>query len=154
MAGLAPQVGLHASIAPPIVYGISGSSRALAVGPVGDTEHYRDVKRHRVRTDPEVLLFRIDENLYFPNAGYLEDALRAEVAANRDIRHVVLVCSSVSLVDASALETLVELRETLKAAGITLHLAEVRGRSWTGWSAPRSSAIWRPAGSSCRRTTR
>lgn len=97
------------------------------VGQVGDTEHYRNVKRHRVRTDPGVLLFRIDENLYFPNAGYLEDSLRGEIAANPDITDVVLICSSVSLIDASALDTLVELRETLKDAGVTLHLAEVKG---------------------------
>jgi SulP family sulfate permease len=97
------------------------------VGQVGDTEHFRNVKRHKVRTDPAILLFRIDENLYFPNAGYLEDMLRAEIAANPAIREVVLICSSVSLIDASALETLMELRETLRAAGVTLNLAEVKG---------------------------
>ncbi len=97
------------------------------VGQVGDSEHYRNVRRHKVRTDAAVLLFRIDENLYFPNAGYLEESLRAEVAANPEITDVVLILSSVSLVDASALETLDELRETLHDAGITLHLAEVKG---------------------------
>lgn len=34
LAGLPPQVGLYASIAPVILYGIFGTSRALAVGPV------------------------------------------------------------------------------------------------------------------------
>ncbi|MFP4323428.1 MAG: SulP family inorganic anion transporter [Anaerolineales bacterium] len=34
LAGLPPQVGLYASIAPPIVYGLLGTSRVLAVGPV------------------------------------------------------------------------------------------------------------------------
>jgi SulP family sulfate permease len=34
LAGLPPQVGLYASILPVIVYGLLGSSRALAVGPV------------------------------------------------------------------------------------------------------------------------
>lgn len=34
LAGLPPQVGLYASILPLIVYGLLGSSRALAVGPV------------------------------------------------------------------------------------------------------------------------
>jgi SulP family sulfate permease len=97
------------------------------VGQVDNSEHYRNVKRHHVRTDPAILLFRIDENLYFPNAGYLEEHLRAEVAANPEVRHVVLICSSVSLIDASALETLTELRDTLRAADVTLHLAEVKG---------------------------
>ncbi|MBT3703416.1 MAG: sodium-independent anion transporter, partial [Alphaproteobacteria bacterium] len=34
LAGLPPQVGLYASILPVILYGLFGSSRALAVGPV------------------------------------------------------------------------------------------------------------------------
>ncbi|MEN3973535.1 sulfate permease [Emcibacter sp. SYSU 3D8] len=123
------ETGIITGIALSLLLYLWRSSRPhfAVVGQVGDTEHYRNVKRHAVRTDPEVLLFRIDENLYFPNAGYLEDSLRAEVAANPEIRDVVLICSSVSLIDASALETLQELRETLHAAGIVLHLAEVKG---------------------------
>ena len=34
LAGLPPQAGLYASIAPLLVYGVLGSSRVLAVGPV------------------------------------------------------------------------------------------------------------------------
>ncbi|MFN3232086.1 MAG: SulP family inorganic anion transporter [Alphaproteobacteria bacterium] len=97
------------------------------VGQVGHSEQYRNVKRHKVRIDPEILLFRIDENLYFANAGYLEDHLIKEVAENPDVSAVVLICSAVNLIDASALETLADLRENLKHAGVTLHLAEVKG---------------------------
>lgn len=35
LAGLPPQIGLYSSVVPLLVYGIFGSSRALAVGPVG-----------------------------------------------------------------------------------------------------------------------
>ncbi|MDP1775441.1 MAG: SulP family inorganic anion transporter, partial [Moraxellaceae bacterium] len=34
LAGLPPEVGLYASIIPPIIYALTGSSRTLAVGPV------------------------------------------------------------------------------------------------------------------------
>jgi sulfate permease, SulP family len=34
LAGLSPEVGLYASIAPLVVYAVLGSSRVLAVGPV------------------------------------------------------------------------------------------------------------------------
>lgn len=34
LAGLPPEIGLYASIAPPMLYALFGSSRALAVGPV------------------------------------------------------------------------------------------------------------------------
>ncbi|MGE0668035.1 MAG: SulP family inorganic anion transporter [Sphingomonadales bacterium] len=123
------ETGIITGIAVSLLLYLWRSSRPhfAVVGQVGDTEHYRNVKRHTVRTDPAVLLFRIDENLYFPNAGYLQDSLRAEVAGNPEITDVVLICSSVSLIDASALDTLEELHQTLRDAGVTLHLAEVKG---------------------------
>ena len=34
LAGLPPQIGLYASMAPLVLYGVFGTSRALAVGPV------------------------------------------------------------------------------------------------------------------------
>lgn len=34
LAGLPPEVGLYASVAPPVLYALTGSSRTLAVGPV------------------------------------------------------------------------------------------------------------------------
>ena len=34
LAGLPPEIGLYASVAPPIIYALTGSSRTLAVGPV------------------------------------------------------------------------------------------------------------------------
>jgi len=34
LAGLPPEVGLYASVVPPIIYALTGSSRTLAVGPV------------------------------------------------------------------------------------------------------------------------
>lgn len=97
------------------------------VGQVGATEHYRNVKRHPVRTDPEILLIRIDENLYFANAGYIEDHIIQAMAESPEVSQVVVICSAVNMIDASALETLGELRDNLRHAGVTLHLAEVKG---------------------------
>lgn len=97
------------------------------VGRVGETEHFRNVLRHEVQTDPCVLMIRVDESLYFANTAYLEDELLARVADHPDIRHLVLIMSAVNFIDASALETLETLAERLRDAGVTLHLAEVKG---------------------------
>jgi SulP family sulfate permease len=43
------------------------------------------------------------------------------------LHHVVLMCSAVNEIDFSALESLEAINERLKAAGITLHLSEVKG---------------------------
>ncbi|MFQ6548485.1 SulP family inorganic anion transporter [Aestuariibius sp. 2305UL40-4] len=97
------------------------------VGRVGETEHFRNVLRHEVRTHPEILIVRVDESLYFANTAYLEDALLARVADHPRIKHLVLIMSAVNFIDASALETLETLAERLRDAGVTLHLAEVKG---------------------------
>lgn len=97
------------------------------VGRVGDTEHFRNIHRHSVHTTPGVLVLRIDESLYFANASYLEDYLLRAIADDKSVDHVVLVCSAVNFIDASALETLETVIMRLRDAGVTLHLAEVKG---------------------------
>lgn len=97
------------------------------VGQVPGTEHFRNVERHAVITSPEVLSLRVDESLYFANTRYLEDRIAALVAERPELRHVVLMCSAVNAIDASALESLEEINHRLKDAGITFHLSEVKG---------------------------
>ncbi|MDJ1006211.1 MAG: solute carrier family 26 protein [Paracoccaceae bacterium] len=97
------------------------------VGRVGQTEHFRNVLRHEVETDPNVLMVRVDESLYFANTAFLEDQLLARVADRPEIDHLVLIMSAVNFIDASALETLETLTERLHDADVTLHFAEVKG---------------------------
>ena len=97
------------------------------VGRVGETEHFRNVLRHKVHTDDDILIVRVDESLYFANTAYLEDELLGRVADQPQINHLVLIMSAVNFIDASALETLETLIERLHDAGVTLHMAEVKG---------------------------
>ncbi len=97
------------------------------VGRVGNSEHFRNIKRHTVKTCPHVFAARVDESLYFANAGFLETYLLQAVADDKKITDAVLICSAVNFIDASALETLETLTAELRDAGVTLHLAEVKG---------------------------
>jgi sulfate permease, SulP family len=97
------------------------------VGQVPGTEHFRNVHRHEVAADPKVLSIRVDESLYFPNARVLEDRINAEVAARPEIEHVVLMCSAVNTIDASALESLEAINARLEGAGLAFHLSEIKG---------------------------
>ncbi|HBJ85045.1 MAG TPA: sodium-independent anion transporter [Verrucomicrobiales bacterium] len=97
------------------------------VGRVANTEHFRNVRRHETQTLPHVLLLRIDENLYFANAKHIEDFVLCAAAEQPRLRHLVLICSAINFIDASALETLRELLTRLRDADIQLHLAEVKG---------------------------
>ncbi|MDF1601592.1 sulfate permease [Mesorhizobium sp. YIM 152430] len=97
------------------------------VGQVPGTEHFRNIERHQVETSPQTLSLRVDESLYFANTRYLEDRIAALVAERPELKHVILMCSAVNMIDASALESLEEINHRLKDAGITLHLSEVKG---------------------------
>jgi SulP family sulfate permease len=97
------------------------------VGQVPGTEHFRNVKRHEVITDPEIVSLRVDASLYFPNVRFIEDLVNETVAANPAIRHLILVCSAVNNIDDSARDSLEAINRRLKDAGISLHLSEVKG---------------------------
>lgn len=105
----------------------SSKPHAAIVGQVPGTEHYRNVKRHKVETVPGMLSMRIDESLYFANARYLEDLVLEQVAANPGTTDVVLMCSAVNSIDMSALESLEAIEHRLNSAGVRLHLSEVKG---------------------------
>ncbi|MBS3961292.1 MAG: sulfate permease [Sandarakinorhabdus sp.] len=97
------------------------------VGRVPGSEHFRNIKRHTVETDPAVLTIRVDESLYFANARFLEDMVQSEVVAHPEVRNVVLMCPAVNVIDASALESLEAINRRLADAGIGFHLSEVKG---------------------------
>src|SRR5690606_8133776 len=97
------------------------------VGQVPGTEHYRNVERHAVLTQPDILSIRVDESLYFANSRFLEDTIAARVAEQLELRHVILMCSAVNAIDASALQSLEEINRRLADAGIGFHLSEVKG---------------------------
>jgi sulfate permease, SulP family len=97
------------------------------VGRVGDTEHFRNVYRHTVHTYPGILAIRVDGSLYFANTKYLEDYILKAIADRPEIHHLVLICSAINFIDASALETLEGLMTDLQGAGVQLYLAEVKG---------------------------
>ncbi len=97
------------------------------VGQVPGTEHFRNIRRHDVLTEPHVLTIRIDESLYFANARFLEDYIQARVVPDCGIEHVVLMCSAINDIDLSALESLEAINLRLADMGITLNLSEVKG---------------------------
>lgn len=105
----------------------SSEPHIAIVGRVEGSEHFRNVQRHKVKTSPRIILMRVDENLYFANTNFLEDKIMALVADNQQAEHLVLICSSVNMIDSSALELLDTLIGRLRQAGVTLYLAEVKG---------------------------
>ncbi|WP_417814496.1 SulP family inorganic anion transporter [Thalassospira alkalitolerans] len=127
--GLGVEVGVSAGVILSIGLFLFRTSRPhiAEVGLVPNTQHFRNINRHQVITDPAVLTIRIDESLYFANARYLEDYVFGRVVSVCEIKHVIMMCSAINEIDLSALESLEAINHRLHEMGIKLHLSEVKG---------------------------
>ncbi|MCZ8282961.1 MAG: sulfate permease [Aquidulcibacter sp.] len=130
-------VTLTLGVEPGVIAGVSLSlalflwrasrPHAAIVGRVPGTEHFRNVLRHAVITDPRILTIRIDESLTYLNARWLEEFISEQVALHPSLQHLILMCSAVNAIDASALESVEAINLRLKDGAIDLHLSEVKG---------------------------
>lgn len=98
------------------------------VGRFPGTEHYRDVSRFVVETNEEVKTLRIDESLYYANARSLEQRVADLIAISPEMHDLVLMCTGVSRIDASALSSLHEINKRLKRVGVSLHFSDMQSR--------------------------
>ena len=121
--------GLVAGVALSLVLYLFKTSRPhiAEVGLVPGTEHFRNVLRHQVKVSPHLASLRVDESLYFANARVLEDRVNALVAERPQLQHLVLQCSAINDIDASALESLEAINQRLADSGVRLHMSEVKG---------------------------
>jgi len=127
-------LGVEAGLATGVVLSLgvvvwrAGRPHIAEVGQVPGTEHFRNILRHTVHTRNGLLMLRVDENLFFGNAEAVAVAIEQRLQGREPpIRDLVLIMSSVSHIDATALETLEALEHTLAETGTRLHLAEVKG---------------------------
>ena len=105
----------------------SSKPNIAVVGRIGKSEHFRNVDRYEASTSKKVLPIRVDESFYFVNARFIETYVLNELAKRQEVEHIVLICTATNFIDTSGLEMLEELSENLNEAGVTLHLAEVKG---------------------------
>jgi SulP family sulfate permease len=97
------------------------------VGRLPNTKHYRNIKRHEVETWANLLLMRIDENITFANINFIEEFIETELQNAPSVKHIVLIFTSVSDIDMTAIEALEQLNNGLKKVDVTLNFAEVKG---------------------------
>ena len=105
----------------------SSNPHIAVLGRIPFSEHFRNITRYQTETFAHVLALRIDENLLFANAQAVEERVRTELAERPDVRHVIVVLSSVSQIDATSIDMLVELNAHLRARGIDFNFSEIKG---------------------------
>ncbi|MFN3373353.1 MAG: SulP family inorganic anion transporter, partial [Chloroflexus sp.] len=123
------ETGIFIGVASALVLYLWRTSRPhiAIVGRLGESEVYRNVERHPVKTWPHVVAVRVDESLYFANTRYLEQTLLRIVAERPEVKHLVLIGSAINFIDSSALHTLDSLIDSLHDAGVEFHLADIKG---------------------------
>ena len=91
---------------------------------------YADVAVHRrARQTPGVLVYRLDDRLFFANARYVKGRIREALnGAPWDVRWLVFDAEAVTHLDASGLEALAEIVHELHEAGIVLSVARLKTR--------------------------
>lgn len=125
--GVEPGVVAGVLLSLALLLGRTSRPHAAIVGRVPNTEHFRNVDRHDVITDPRIVTIRIDESLTYLNARWLEEHVLEVIADRPEVRHLILMGSAINAIDASALESLEAINHRLADAGIKLHLSEVKG---------------------------
>lgn len=97
------------------------------VGRMPGTEHFRNRERYAVETLPQALILRIDADLIFNNMDGVIERVEHELLERPAVRHLVLVLSSVNMVDTTALLALAELNKHMREQKRCLHLCEIKG---------------------------
>lgn len=123
------ETGLISGVILSIIWHLYWSSQphSAVLGKLPNSEHFRNIERHKVELHHKLISFRFDASLYFANARFLEDRISQLLTQYPEAEHLVLMCASINDIDVSALESLFAIDERLQKAGITFHLSEVKG---------------------------
>jgi SulP family sulfate permease len=100
------------------------------LGWVPSLQGYRDVAIHpSALVTPGVVVYRLDDRLFFANAGYVKGrVLEAIRAAPTDTAWFVFDAEAVTHIDSTGMEALLDLARDLRREGITLVVARLRTR--------------------------
>jgi SulP family sulfate permease len=101
--------------------------RTAALGRVGDTDTFRSLDRPDTEAIDGLLIFRVDDELFFANVSYVLRDLQDRIdEAEPPYDTVLLDLEGVSAIDTTAVEHLHELLDHLDHRGIDLLVARVR----------------------------
>ena len=100
------------------------------LGWVPHVEGYRDVAIHpSARVTPGVVVYRLDDRLFFANAEYVKGRVREAIrAAPTETAWFVFDAEAVNHIDSTGIEALLDLTLDLRREDITLVVARLRTR--------------------------
>jgi high affinity sulfate transporter 1 len=101
---------------------------SAVLGRVDHVNGYHDITRYpNAHLIPGLVLFRWDAPLFFANAEFFHDRVLDAVASSPPpVRWLVVAAEPVTSIDVTAADVVSELDDTLQAAGIEMHFAEMK----------------------------
>jgi MFS superfamily sulfate permease-like transporter len=107
----------------------SATPHDAVLGWVDRQGRYADVQLHpRARVVPGVLVYRLDDRLFFANASYVKGRIREAIhGAPAPLQWLVFDAEALTHVDATGVEVLTELVRSLRAEHITFVFARLKG---------------------------
>jgi sulfate permease, SulP family len=107
----------------------SASPHDAVLGWVERLDRYADVELHpSAKVAPGVLVYRLDDRLFFANASYVEGRIREAISgAPAPVHWLVFDAESLNHVDATGVRMLTELVEALRKESITFVFARLHG---------------------------
>jgi len=108
----------------------SANPHDAVLGWVDRLGRYADVSLHpSARVTPGVVVYRLDDRLFFANARYFKGRVREAIrAVPAPVRWLVLDADAMTHVDTTGLDALLDVTKDLRRDGITLVVARLRTR--------------------------
>ena len=127
--GVIPGIGLAIVIAVVEFLWDGWRPHSAVLGRAEGIKGYHDITRHpEARRIPGLVLFRWDAPLFFANAEFFQQRVLEAVATSpTPVRWLVVAAEPVTSVDVTAADMLADLDGILRAAGIQLCFAEMKG---------------------------
>lgn len=79
------------------------------------------------KTEEDILIFRMDASLYYPNMAFLEEKLRAEVDQRPKLQWIILDFSGVNDMDGISVDTWERIIDRYQEKGISFLLVGIKG---------------------------
>jgi sulfate permease, SulP family len=107
----------------------SATPHDAVLGWVERLDRYADVRLHpSAKVVPGVLVYRLDDRLFFANAHYVKGRIREAIAgAPAPVHWLVFDAEALNHVDVTGVRTLTELIESLREESITFVFARLHG---------------------------
>ena len=127
--GIEEGIGIGVLLSLIMVIYTSTRPHSTELGRLGDTQNFRNTDRYpEAKTEPGILIFRFDSNLYFANVEHFRESIEEKVnERGQKLSVVILDASAINNVDSTGMHALSELIKFLRTRGIAFYLAGVIG---------------------------